>query len=176
MQRAGKGFDVPSKGIAQLLATGLGRLVASIFVPLITFIGLWQGFLFLRDSDAPKLVVVVVAIVWGVGFWRKNAAGRAWLVRACRVRSTKKTPKCWAVSLGTRIPMPVTSALTVGMSVVSKSSQTSPEVTSAAALGPASARTSRYAGIWKSASTWSVRRGLKPSTGGSGMKALPRAA
>jgi alpha-glucoside transport system permease protein len=67
MQRAAQVFDVPSKGIAQLLATGLGRIVASVFVPVVTFIVLWQGFLFLRDSGAPKLVIVGVAIVWGVG-------------------------------------------------------------------------------------------------------------
>ena len=45
----------------------LGRLAVSLLVPLVTFFVLWQGFLFLRDSDAPKLVIALVAIVWGVG-------------------------------------------------------------------------------------------------------------
>jgi alpha-glucoside transport system permease protein len=36
-------------------------------VPIVTFLVLWQGFIFLRDSNAPKLVIVIVAIIWGVG-------------------------------------------------------------------------------------------------------------
>jgi alpha-glucoside transport system permease protein len=48
-------------------ATGLGRIIASIFVPVLTFIVLWQGFLFLRSAQAPQLVLVIVAILWGVG-------------------------------------------------------------------------------------------------------------
>jgi alpha-glucoside transport system permease protein len=48
-------------------ATSLGRLIVSVFVPVVTFIVLWQGFLFLRGSQAPQLVLVIVAIIWGVG-------------------------------------------------------------------------------------------------------------
>jgi alpha-glucoside transport system permease protein len=48
-------------------AYGLGRILVSIFVPVVTFIVLWQGFLFLRGSNAPQSVLVLVAIVWGVG-------------------------------------------------------------------------------------------------------------
>jgi alpha-glucoside transport system permease protein len=40
-------------------------LIASI--PLIAFYVLYQGFLFLRDSEAPQGIIAVVAIVWGVG-------------------------------------------------------------------------------------------------------------
>jgi alpha-glucoside transport system permease protein len=47
--------------------TTLGRLIISLFVPVVTFLVLWQGFLFLRDTSAPQLVVVAVAILWGVG-------------------------------------------------------------------------------------------------------------
>jgi len=36
-------------------------------VPVVAFVVLYAGFLFLRDSHAPKLVVVLVAIAWGVG-------------------------------------------------------------------------------------------------------------
>jgi alpha-glucoside transport system permease protein len=48
-------------------AAGIGRILISLFVPLLTFLGLWWGFTFLRDSQAPQLVLVVVAIIWGVG-------------------------------------------------------------------------------------------------------------
>lgn len=54
-------------GVLSWFATGLGRILVSIFVPVVTFIVLWQGFLFLRDSQAPQLVLVIVAIIWGVG-------------------------------------------------------------------------------------------------------------
>ncbi|MDW8325520.1 MAG: sugar ABC transporter permease [Anaerolineales bacterium] len=49
------------------LTTNLGRLALALVVPLVTFLGLWQGFIFLRDSDAPKWLVAIVAVVWGVG-------------------------------------------------------------------------------------------------------------
>lgn len=49
------------------LTTGLGRILVSLFVPVVTFFVLWQVFLFLRDSEAPQLVIVLVAIIWGVG-------------------------------------------------------------------------------------------------------------
>lgn len=59
------------------LTATLGRLLISIFVPVVTFLVLWQGFLFLRDSNAPQIVIVLVAILWGVGgvavlFWVSN--------------------------------------------------------------------------------------------------------
>ncbi len=54
-------------GILTWLGANLGRLLVSLIVPVLTFVILWQGYIFLRDSDAPKLVIVLVAIVWGVG-------------------------------------------------------------------------------------------------------------
>ncbi len=54
-------------GLLAWFATGLGRILVSVFVPIVTFIVLWQGFLFLRDSHAPQLLLVIVAILWGVG-------------------------------------------------------------------------------------------------------------
>lgn len=45
----------------------LARILVSLIVPIITFIVLWQVFLFLRDSNAPKLIIAIVAILWGVG-------------------------------------------------------------------------------------------------------------
>lgn len=56
----------PERVGATLLAT-IGRMAISVAVPLVAFVILWQGFLFLRDTDAPKGVVVAVAILWGVG-------------------------------------------------------------------------------------------------------------
>jgi len=32
-----------------------------------TFLGLYAGFMFLRDSQAPKGIIAIVAIIWGVG-------------------------------------------------------------------------------------------------------------
>ena len=49
------------------IATNLGRILISLFVPVITFLVLWQGYIFLRDSKAPQIVIVLVAIIWGVG-------------------------------------------------------------------------------------------------------------
>ncbi len=49
------------------LVTNIIRIGVAIFVPLVTFLGLYLGFIYLRDSDAPKSFVAVVAIVWGVG-------------------------------------------------------------------------------------------------------------
>ena len=47
--------------------TTIGRVVVALIVPLITFVVLWQGYIFLRDTNAPKLVVALIAIIWGVG-------------------------------------------------------------------------------------------------------------
>jgi alpha-glucoside transport system permease protein len=49
----------------------------AVSIPLIAFYVLYQGFLFLRDSDAPRSIITLVAIVWGVGgvallFWIFN--------------------------------------------------------------------------------------------------------
>ena len=45
----------------------LGKIFVSIFVPAVTFIVLWQGYLFLSEANAPQILQVIVAIVWGVG-------------------------------------------------------------------------------------------------------------
>ncbi len=54
-------------GVFAWITSTIGRILISLFVPLLTFVVLWQGFIFLRDSNAPKLVIVLVAILWGVG-------------------------------------------------------------------------------------------------------------
>ena len=50
----------------ELLAWVL-RLLISLIVPVVAFFVLYQGFLFLRDTNAPKPVIALVAIIWGVG-------------------------------------------------------------------------------------------------------------
>jgi alpha-glucoside transport system permease protein len=66
MQKS-KAIPPGSNGVLGWLTTGLGRILISLFVPLATFIVLWQGFIFLRDSHASQLLIVLVAILWGVG-------------------------------------------------------------------------------------------------------------
>jgi alpha-glucoside transport system permease protein len=56
--------------LAKLLAPfqhGLGRFFSALAVPGLTFYFLWQVFLFLRDSDAPQPIIVLIAVLWGVG-------------------------------------------------------------------------------------------------------------
>jgi alpha-glucoside transport system permease protein len=45
----------------------LGRVFLAVIIPLIAFVVIYAGFEFLRDSEAPKWVITVVAIIWGVG-------------------------------------------------------------------------------------------------------------
>jgi alpha-glucoside transport system permease protein len=64
-----KEFEGVAKPLSPMewITTTVGRILISLFVPILTFLVLWQGFVFLRDSQAPKLVIVAVAILWGVG-------------------------------------------------------------------------------------------------------------
>jgi alpha-glucoside transport system permease protein len=62
---------------AKLLAW-IGRVFLAVIIPLIAFAVIYAGFLFLRDSDAPRWVIAVVAIIWGVGgvallYWAFNS-------------------------------------------------------------------------------------------------------
>jgi alpha-glucoside transport system permease protein len=57
----------PNGGLFNWLVTGVGRIIISLFVPIVTFIFLWQGFLFLRDTQMSQILMVIFAIVWGVG-------------------------------------------------------------------------------------------------------------
>ena len=64
---------------ARIVAAAL-RIALAIIIPLIAFFILYQGFLFLREGDAPKWLITIVAIIWGVGgvaalYWIFN-----WLV------------------------------------------------------------------------------------------------
>lgn len=59
--------QVKPTGPLDWLVTNVFRIGVALFVPIVTFIVLYAGFIFLRDTSAPKVVVAVVAIVWGVG-------------------------------------------------------------------------------------------------------------
>jgi alpha-glucoside transport system permease protein len=54
-------------GVLGKTGTLLARILLSVFVPIVTFIVLYAGFMFLRDSTASKWVIAGVAIIWGVG-------------------------------------------------------------------------------------------------------------
>ncbi len=43
------------------------RIFLAVIIPLIAFGVIYAGFIFLRDSQAPRWVITVVAIIWGVG-------------------------------------------------------------------------------------------------------------
>ena len=45
----------------------VGRLLLAVGIPLIAFAVIYAGFIFLRDSQAPRWLMAGVAIVWGVG-------------------------------------------------------------------------------------------------------------
>ena len=55
----------------------ISRVFIAVVIPLIAFAVIYAGFIFLRDSNAPKWLIALVAIVWGVGgvgllFWVFN--------------------------------------------------------------------------------------------------------
>jgi alpha-glucoside transport system permease protein len=49
------------------LVSWLGRVFLAVVIPLVAFAVIYAGFIFLRDSQAPRWVTAGVAIVWGVG-------------------------------------------------------------------------------------------------------------
>lgn len=55
------------RGVGGWLSTTLGRVLISLFVPVVTFVVLYQVFLFLRDAAIPQWITAVIAIIWGVG-------------------------------------------------------------------------------------------------------------
>lgn len=74
-------------GIFRWFTTTIGRVLISIFVPAMTFIILWRGFVFLSDNKAPQIILVLVAIIWGVGGVALLYLVSNWLV--------EKLPKPW---------------------------------------------------------------------------------
>jgi alpha-glucoside transport system permease protein len=72
IEKADESVPVSSRGLEQKvsfrdrLAIAPVRILAVVGVPLVAFLLLWRSFLFLRDSDASRLVIIVVALVVGV--------------------------------------------------------------------------------------------------------------
>ena len=68
----------PNKtGFLGWFSTRLGQAVLSVLILAGTILLLWQGFAFLKRAEAPQLLQIIVAIVWGVGgvallFWVAN--------------------------------------------------------------------------------------------------------
>ncbi|HEX2907733.1 MAG TPA: sugar ABC transporter permease [Phototrophicaceae bacterium] len=58
---------VQSNFALDFIGSTLGRILVSVFVPLATFLALYYGFIFLRDSGAPRGIIAITAIIWGVG-------------------------------------------------------------------------------------------------------------
>ena len=46
---------------------GSARIALPVIIVAIAFFVLYLGFIFLRDGNAPKWLITIVAIVWGVG-------------------------------------------------------------------------------------------------------------
>jgi alpha-glucoside transport system permease protein len=55
------------QSLGESIVSFIGRVLLAVGIPLVAFFVLYRGFLFLRDSDAPRFVIALVAIVWGVG-------------------------------------------------------------------------------------------------------------
>ncbi len=80
-------------GILQRILAAVGRVLFSIFVPAATFVVLYIGFRFLRDSGAPQIVVTIIAIFWGVGGVAALYLVANWLIqRLPRVWRERFTP------------------------------------------------------------------------------------
>ena len=54
-------------GVVGRFIAWLGRIFLALIIPLIAFLAIYVGFIFLRDSDAPRWLITIVAIIWGVG-------------------------------------------------------------------------------------------------------------
>lgn len=59
--------EEPKESTFATVVATIGRILVAIGIPLIAFFVLYLGFIFLRDSDAPRILIVLIAIVWGVG-------------------------------------------------------------------------------------------------------------
>jgi alpha-glucoside transport system permease protein len=79
-------MDSPNSKVAEKRSLGadilsfVGRIALAVGIPSISFYVLYLGFLFLRDSKTSREIIVLVAIIWGVGgvgllYWVFN-----WLV------------------------------------------------------------------------------------------------
>jgi alpha-glucoside transport system permease protein len=57
----------PPNRMVNFFTTGPLRIIASLIVPVITFMALRWSFIFMRDADANKILIGIVALIVGVG-------------------------------------------------------------------------------------------------------------
>lgn len=69
----------------------IGRLLLSLAVPLIFFVVMRAGFIWLREGEAHQLVIALVAILWGIGGTALLFIITNWLV--------EKLPNTWREAL-----------------------------------------------------------------------------
>ena len=62
-----RGVENQGQSLGARILAFIVRIVLAIGIPLIAFYVLYLGFLFLRDSQAPRGIIALVAIIWGVG-------------------------------------------------------------------------------------------------------------
>jgi len=55
-----------SRPMVELLAW-IGRILVSLLVPIIAFLVMWRVFVFLRLGNGPRVLIMALAIIWGVG-------------------------------------------------------------------------------------------------------------
>ena len=82
---------VEKSGILHWFSSTIGQILISLFVPVITFLVLWQGYMFLSKAQASQIVLVVVAIIWGVGGVALLFLVANWLVQ--------KLPRPWSTRI-----------------------------------------------------------------------------
>jgi alpha-glucoside transport system permease protein len=61
------GKPTRDQSVGRKLPLIIARIVLAVCIPIVALYALYLGFLFLRDSEAPREVITLVAIVWGVG-------------------------------------------------------------------------------------------------------------
>ncbi len=83
--------DAEQHGLLAWFSSTLGQILISLFVPIVTFLVLWQGYLFLQRAQAPQIIQVIIAIIWGVGGVALLYVVANWLVL--------KLPKEWSKRL-----------------------------------------------------------------------------
>jgi alpha-glucoside transport system permease protein len=59
--------EVPKSPLTGLLTSGPLRIIISLVVPAVTFLALRAAFIFMRDAEANKIAIAVVALLIGVG-------------------------------------------------------------------------------------------------------------
>lgn len=74
------GAEAKPPGPLGWLLANLARIAIALIVPILTFIVLYVGFVFLRDSNAPRPLIAAVAVVWGVGGVALLYTASNWLV------------------------------------------------------------------------------------------------